>query len=281
MGVVLSEFIQINHRNIHVRIHNPKGKNTIVCWHGLARNCFDFETIAKILSEKYRVICPDTLGRGLTQWAENPSKEYNYANYVKIAAKICDHYDVKELDWIGTSMGGVIGIILASNILKDRMKSIIINDVGPEIPEKTLQRIFEYTTGEQPEFNTFPEFENYIAELYDSMGKRTKEQWFEMSSHSVRRKGNGKLTVHFDPDMVQLPDKKAPIIDLWEIFQMIDCPILLLHGFLSDVLTEDIVKKMLTLKPGMNVVTIPDCGHAPGLHLDHHIGPVRKFLSEQ
>ncbi|MCP4023328.1 MAG: alpha/beta hydrolase [Desulfobacteraceae bacterium] len=278
---VQSEFLQINDRSIHVRVFNPESKTSIVCWHGLARNCFDFDPIAQVLAQNYRVVCPDTLGRGLSQWAQSPAYEYHYGAYAETAVAICDHFQMDTLDWIGTSMGGNIGVILAAGPMKGRIRSLVINDVGPEIPPKTLERILEYTTGDQPEFDTFMELNNYLMELYDAMGGRSKEEWFQMTMQSARRTSKGKFTVLFDPQIVQMPDDNTPIPDLWEVFEAVTCPILLLHGSLSDLLTDEIVKKMLAIKPEMQVVDIPDCGHAPGLHKRHHMEPVLKFISEQ
>ncbi len=273
-----SEFITINDRSIHVRVYNPEQEKTIVCWHALARNGSDFETIALLLSEKYRVLCPDTLGRGLSQWAKDPGKEYNYSNYAGIALAICEHFNVHKLDWLGTSMGGIIGIILASGPLKNRIQRLVINDIGPEIPDDALQRIVDYVSGVQPEFETFIEYENYLKELYNIMGERTNEQWFRMTSQSLRRKDNGRFTVHFDPDIIQVSDETVPTIDLWDLFKQVDCPLMLLHGLLSDVLTRDIVARMSAIHAGMKVIRIPDCGHAPGLHLDDHNTPILDFL---
>ncbi|NOX32181.1 MAG: alpha/beta hydrolase [Deltaproteobacteria bacterium] len=276
---ITSEFLTINDRSIHVRVYNPEQEKTIVCWHGLARNGFDFQTIALLLSKKYRVLCPDTLGRGLSQWAKDPAKEYNYPNYVNIAMGICEHFNVQKLDWIGTSMGGIIGIVLASGPYTNRIQRLVINDIGPEIPDHALQRIIDYVSGIQPEFDTFIEYENYLKELYLVMGERTDEQWFQMTSRSLRRKDNGRLTVHFDPDIIQISDETVPAMDLWELFKQVECKVMLLHGLLSDVLTQDIVKRMESINSKMKVITIHDCGHAPGLHLDHHKDPILKFLS--
>ncbi|MBU2455611.1 MAG: alpha/beta hydrolase, partial [Proteobacteria bacterium] len=163
---IRSEFLTINDRSIHVRVYNPEQEKTIVCWHGLARNGFDFETIATELSKNCRVLCPDTLGRGLSQWAKTPETEYNYPNYVGIAMAICAHFNVQKLDWIGTSMGGIIGILLSSGPFKDRIQRLVINDIGPQIPDDALKRIIDYVSGVQPEFDTFTDYENYLKELY-------------------------------------------------------------------------------------------------------------------
>jgi len=192
--------------------------------------------------------------------------------------EICDHFNVQKLDWLGTSMGGIIGIILASGPFKDRIQRLVINDIGPEIPDDALQRIIDYVSGVQPEFDSFMEYQGYLKELYLVMGKRTREQWFQMTSHSLRRKDNGRFTVHFDPDIIQISDETVPVMDLWDLFKQVNCPVMLLHGLLSDVLPKGIVKRMISINPEMNIVTIPDCGHAPGLHITEHTDPVLKFL---
>jgi len=293
---IKSEFIIINGRSIHVRVYNPDGKKTVVCWHGLARNGFDFEILAGRLAENYRVICPDTIGRGLSQWAKDPIMEYNYPNYLAIAMGVCEYFNVNEMDWIGTSMGGLIGIFLASGPYKDKICRLIINDIGPEVPSDALARIIEYTSGTQPLFDTFFEFQDYLKELYGTWGERTSDQWNRMTEISFRRNHIGKFTVHFDPNIIQVPDetpdetemsdKKLPLDEtlptdiLWQSFNAIVCPILLYHGLKSDVLTHDIVKRMKLSMPDMKVISFKDCGHAPGLHINKQIEPVIKFLSE-
>jgi pimeloyl-ACP methyl ester carboxylesterase len=274
----ISRFLGINNRSIHVKVYNPEEKRTVVCWHGLARSGSDFLKLADTLSGSFRVLCPDTIGRGLSQWADNPAEEYNYFNYVRIAMGICDHFNLDHLDWVGTSMGGILGMILASTSLKNRINHLVMNDIGPEIPEDAIQRIISYTSGEQPEFDSYPEFEAYMKELYIMMGKRSEQEWFDFADSSMRRNSNGKFTVHFDPDIVQAPQETVPGFNLWENFRNLSCPILLLHGGQSDVLTKEIVKKMQSAKPYMEVLTIPDCGHAPGLHKNWHIDPIVRFL---
>ncbi len=275
---IQSEFVNVNDRSIHVRVFNPEGEKTVVCWHGLARNGFDFEILAAALAARYRVLCPDTLGRGLSQWAKNPGAEYNYPNYLSIAQKICDYFKVTELDWVGTSMGGLIGILLAGGPYKARIKRLVVNDIGPEIPPDALQRIIDYVSGEQPGFDTFPAYQKYLRELYGMWGEKTREEWDRMTLTSMRRKNNGQFTVHFDPNIIQVSDETVPAMDLWEPFGQVTCPILLFHGLNSDVLTLSIVERMNEVQRNMAVITIDDCGHAPGLHLPSHNDPILEFL---
>jgi len=276
---IISKFLKINAQSIHVKIYNPDHKRTIVCWHGLARNHSDFHTIASRLASRYRVICPDTLGRGFSQWAKDPIKEYTYPNYVNMALGICDHFHAQNVDWIGTSMGGIIGMLIAGSADPGRIRRLVINDVGPEIPKEALDRIISYTSGPQPEFETYPEFEAYFRELYAPMGTRTADEWFNMASQSLRRKDNGNLTIHFDTRIVQISDDTAPPVNLWDVFKQVTCPVMLLHGKNSDILLDGIVRQMQQINSEMELVTIPECGHAPGLHRDHHMEPVLDFLS--
>lgn len=273
-----SEFVMVNDRSIHVRVYNPKANRTVVCWHGLARNGFDFESLAQELSASFRVLCPDTLGRGLSQWARDPGEEYNYPNYVSIAQALLSHFNVDTLDWVGTSMGGIIGILLASGPCRGKIQRLVINDIGPEIPDDALQRIIDYVSGEQPEFDTFNQYQEYLKELYHMWGEKTDQQWLRMTETSLRRKEDGQFTVHFDPNIIQVSDETVPAVDLWEPFQMVECPLLLFHGKISDVLTKDIVTRMSKVQEKMKVITFDDCGHAPGLHLPSHIRPILQFL---
>ncbi|MCP3943895.1 MAG: alpha/beta hydrolase [Desulfobacteraceae bacterium] len=276
---IKSDFLVVNDRSIHVRIYNPDGEKTVICWHGLARNGFDFEILAQNLGKTHRVLCPDALGRGLSQWAKKPTKEYDYPNYLAIAMGICDYFAVKQMDWIGTSMGGIIGMLLAAGPCKDRIQRLVINDIGPEVPKDALIRIIEYVSGKKPLFDTFVGYRDYLKQLYGTGGQRTSDQWIRMTQTSLRRNNRGQFTVHYDPEIILKSDENVPVIDLWEPFCQVTCPILLFHGVLSDVLTRDIVERMRSLKPQMLVTSIEDCGHAPGLHLPGHIAPILKFLA--
>lgn len=274
-----SEFLEIGGRSIHVRVHNPDQENTVICWHGLARNHSDFDLIAQRLGDRYRVLCPDTLGRGLSQWADDPEKEYSYPNYLAMALGIMAHFKAESVDWIGTSMGGIIGMLLAGSAAPEKIRRLVINDVGPQIPQGALDRIIAYTAGVQPEFKTYQEFEAYFREVYAPMGERNSREWFSMASRSLRRKDNGTLTLHFDTRIIQKQKTETPPMDLWDVFGRIQCPLMLLHGKDSDILPMDIVQQMSVVNPGMKLVHLPFCGHAPGLHRELHMTPVLEFLS--
>ena len=134
----VSHFINVEGYEIHVTEWGVDNAEAILMWHGLARTGRDFDFLAEHLSSRYRVICPDTLGRGLSEWSKNPTEEYCYNFYEKIALKICETFGLFHFDYIGTSMGGALGMWLASDKLKDNINHLIINDIGPKCHKPPL-----------------------------------------------------------------------------------------------------------------------------------------------
>lgn len=271
-------FITVNNRELHVRVWNPDANKTVVCWHGLARNGHDFEPLGEALAERgCRVLAPDTIGRGLSQWAREPREEYHFGVYSDLALGLLEHYRVDRLSWVGTSMGGLLGMILASGALRARLDGLVLNDVGPALPADALRRITEYVR-ETPAFDTLTAFEERIREIYAPFGRRGDESWRQMAMACSRRLPDGRFATHYDPEIVGQFDESAPKVALWEQFERIPCPLMLLHGTRSDVLTEEIVAQMRARKPAMELLQFDDCGHAPGLHLADHIEPVVRFV---
>lgn len=273
------EFVTLQDRELHVRVWNPRASMTVVCWHGLARNGHDFEPLGEALAERgYRVLAPDTIGRGLSQWAKEPRREYQFERYGELALSLLDHYEVGRLSWVGTSMGGLLGMLLAAGPLKARLDHLVLNDVGPAISVDSLKRITNYVR-DVPTFDTLTAFEARIRTLYAPFGPRSDASWREMAMACSCRLPDGRFVTHYDPEIVGQFDEAAPPVDLWPQFERVDCPLMLLHGTQSDVLTADIVATMQSLKPGLNYLAFDDCGHAPGLHLAEHILPVVRFLA--
>lgn len=270
--------VDIDGREIHVRIVNPEQKDTVFCWHGLLRNGEDFSQLAVALAQHgYRVIMPDMIGRGWSQWASNPEEEYQYPNYLSIATGLIDYYKVTNFSWVGTSMGGIMGMMLAATSLKDQINALMINDIGAEVPVDAIARIKQYANAKK-EFHSFSQFTSYLRELYTPFGERSEQDWLAMAKNSCRRLDSGKLAFHNDPaigEQLQIPDEP---VNLWPFFQLVECPILLLHGKQSDVLSDSIVEQMRSMKPDLAYLGFESCGHAPGLHLDAHINPVVDFI---
>jgi pimeloyl-ACP methyl ester carboxylesterase len=251
----------------------------VVCWHGLARTGADFEPLGDALAgQGFQVLAPDTPGRGYSQWAQDPAAEYNLPVYADQALALLDHYQVDRLWWVGTSMGGLLGILLASGTLAQRVDRLVLNDIGPEIPGDALRRIVDYVRGFES-FASLSAFEQRIQTLYAPFGPRDEQGWHQMAIECSRRLPNGRFVPHYDPDIVGPFDEAAPLPDLWAAFCKIDCPQLLMHGRQSDVLTDAIVTKMRKHSADLKVVSFADCGHAPGLHLKTHLDPLLAFLN--
>lgn len=275
------DFLKIHDREIHVKVWNRGSPKTIVCWHGLARTNGDFNQLAETLAKcGYQVLAPTTIGRGLSQWAVDPTNEYQLSNYSQHAVELLEHYKVNKLIWVGTSMGGLLGMLLAGSTLSERIEKLILNDIGPEVPKDALVRINDYVS-DLPEYNTQLEFETRIKVLYSPFGKRSHQQWHEMSIETSRRKSNGKFVSHYDPAISGQFDPSVPIPTLWPLFKSITAPILVIHGNESDVLTSKILQQMKVEKPRLEYLNLADCGHAPGLHLKEHIDPIVSFVSKE
>lgn len=272
------DFVVCANRELHVRIWNRHETKTVICWHGLVRTSGDFVELGDALAELgYRVIAPDTLGRGLSEWAHSP-EEYQIPAYLPHVLALVEHYRIEKTDWVGTSMGGLIGMAAASASLKGRIGRLVINDIGPEIPLDALIRINSYV-GELPEFDRLSDFETRIRDIYAPFGTRTEQQWHTMAIQCSRRNEAGKWVSHYDPDVAGRFDPEVSVPTVWPLFEALDARLCLVHGKDSDVLTDDIVARMQSCKPEMTYIPVEGCGHAPGLHKPEHIDPVLQFLT--
>jgi pimeloyl-ACP methyl ester carboxylesterase len=262
----------------HVMEWGDPTQPLLVMWHGLARTGRDFDEAARRLSERYFVICPDTIGRGLSAWARDPKTDYSYRVYGDVAVALLDCYGATRLRWLGTSMGGLIGVTLAAERLKGRITHLVINDVGPDIPEAGSNRIASYV-GAPPVYDTITELEGWLRSNYAPFGKNTDAFWRRMADTSVRRTDDGKITVHYDPAIVgQFTHHKADL-DVWDKYDAIDAPTLLLRGEASDVLSPAVAHDMTLRGPQARLVTIRGCGHAPTLADETQIELLREFLA--
>ncbi len=171
---------------------------TVVLWHGLARSGADFRDLAEALAPHYRVLAVDQIGRGLSQWARDPAKDYCFESYGRIAAALCEHFGIGRMRWVGTSMGGALGIRLAGGIMRERITHLVINDIGPELPAPAVERILAYV-GNPPVLDTMAELEAWLRKAYAPYGHLSEAQWKHMARTSFRRRDDGRITVHYDP----------------------------------------------------------------------------------
>jgi pimeloyl-ACP methyl ester carboxylesterase len=275
---VASHYRVCEGREIHYTEWGAGNPATVIAWHGLARTCRDMDDIAAHLSAKYRVICPDTIGRGLSQWSPLPEQEYCLDFYARTAVSLLDQLAIREVSWLGTSMGGALGMRLAAGRLKGRFRRLILNDIGPKLGEAAVARIRSYA-GDPPQFDRVGELENYFRTVYKPFGWLSDEQWRRLAETSTRRTTDGKVTPHYDPKMVMQFTHHPGDYDLWDAWDAIDVPTLCLRGETSDLLMPEVAEEMRTRGPRAVVVTIPGCGHAPALNVPDQFALVERFLN--
>lgn len=273
-----SHYLVCEGREIHYTEWGAAHRETVIAWHGLARTGRDMDDIAAHLAQRYRVLCPDTLGRGLSQWSPAPQAEYSLAFYARLAVSLVDQLGLDEIHWVGTSMGGAIGLALAAGAMRGRIRRLVLNDIGPKLGEAAVERIRAYA-GKPPQFERVSELEAYFRTVYKPYGWLSDEQWRRLTETSVRRTAEGKVTPHYDPNMVMQFLHHEHDYDQWDAYDAIDVPTLCLRGESSDLLLADTADEMRKRGPRAVVVTIPGCGHAPALNVPDQFALVERFLN--
>ena len=273
-----SRYMRCGDYEIHYLEWGHENDPSIIMWHGLARTCRDFDVLAARLSSTYRVICPDTLGRGLSQWSRAARDEYCLDYYVGLAAELVGRLGLRHLSWVGTSMGGAIGLGAAAGALRERIDALVLNDIGPSLPAAAVERIGSYV-GHPPSFDTVTEMESWMREAYRPFGWQSDEQWRSMAEHSLRRLPDGRLTLHYDPRIVEQLDTHAQDFELWQAYDSLRIPVLLLRGADSDLLPETTADAMTRRGPRARRVDFPGCGHAPALNVEAQIREIEHFLA--
>jgi pimeloyl-ACP methyl ester carboxylesterase len=273
-----SHYLTCEGREIHYTQWGAGNESAIIAWHGLARTGRDMDDIAAHLATKYRVICPDTIGRGLSQWSPAPEREYCLDFYARLAVSLIDQLGIGELSWLGTSMGGAIGIRLAAGLLKGRIRRLVLNDIGPKLSEAAVERIRSYA-GKPAQFDTVGELEKYFRTIYKPYGWLSDGQWRRLTESSVRRTAEGRVTPHYDPKMVLQFTLHPHDYDQWAAWDAIEAPTLCLRGETSDLLLPEVAEEMRSRGPRATVVTIAGCGHAPALNVPDQFALVERFLN--
>ena len=271
-------------REIHY-VQWGQGPTTVIAWHGLARTGRDMDELAGHLAGRYRMVCPDTIGRGFSQWSPDPGTEYTLAFYARIAADLMDALGIDSAHWVGTSMGGAIGTVCAGGIaqprLKGRIRSLVLNDNAPMLAQPALDRIKAYA-GSPPAFATMADLEAFFRQVYRPYGWLSDAQWRRLTETSTRRLPDGRVTPHYDPAMVRQFIDHPHDYELWEHYDRIDVPVLCLRGAESDLVLRETTAEMLTRGPGARglakVVEIPGCGHAPALNVPEQLDLVAGFI---
>ena len=273
-----SHYLRCAGRELHYTEWGVEHSETVIAWHGLARTCRDMDDVAGHLSQRYRVICPDTLGRGLSQWSPVPEKEYCLAFYVQQAMALVDQLGLKEFHWLGTSMGGAIGLVAAATKLRGRVRRLILNDSGPQIADAAIARIRGYA-GNPAAFASVTELEQYFRTVYKPYGALSDAQWRRLTETSTRRLPDGRVTPHYDPAMVMQFSHHTDDYLLWNEWDSLDIPVLCLRGESSDLLLPHTAEQMRQRGPQAVVVEIAGCGHAPALNTPAQYALVERFFA--
>lgn len=267
------------HRMAYTEWGERDNPNVLVCVHGLTRNGRDFDDLARALAADYRVICPDVVGRGRSDWLRDPAG-YGFPQYVADMMVLLARLDVESVHWMGTSMGGLIGMFIASQE-DSPITRLVLNDVGPVITAESLRRIGDYV-GLAPKFDSYEAAEQYIRQVSAPFGNLTDAQWRHLTESSLRHGDEGRLEMRYDPGIGE-PFRKALVyqnVDLWPIYDRIRCTTLVVRGADSDLLTQETVQAMATRGPRPRTAEIANVGHAPMFLDAEQIGIVRDFLLE-
>jgi pimeloyl-ACP methyl ester carboxylesterase len=284
-----SNYVTCAGREIHYTEWGGEHRRTVVAWHGLARTGRDMDELAGFLSARgFRVVCPDTLGRGFSQWSPDPGNEYKLEFYARLAADLFDALRIEHAHWVGTSMGGSIGTVCASGLfqpgLKGRIRSLVLNDNAPRLAPPAIERIRSYA-GNPPAFGTMAELEAFFRQVYKPYGWLSDAQWRRLAETSARRLPDGRLTPHYDPAMVRQFIDHPNDYDLWEHYDAIRIPVLVLRGAESDLVLKETTDEMMQRGPGTlglaRVVEIAGCGHAPALNVAEQLDLVGSFIEQQ
>lgn len=269
---------------LYARSYGPAGAPlTVLCMHGLTRNHKDFEPLIAALPGQFRFIAADVRGRGLSSRDGNP-KHYSPATYVDDMAGLLDHMKLDRVALIGTSMGGLMSMLMMKTMPK-RIRGVVLNDVGPAFEPSGLKRIAAYITDTEPQAgwedaaaavgkiqaDTFPDFQ--------------PDDWMALARRTFRELEDGRVTLDYDPAITRTIGKVRPglltRVALWRLFKkMTGVPLLIVRGAQSDILSEKTAAKMISRHPDAELITVPRVGHAPILDEPEAVDAIRLFLTK-
>ena len=258
----------------------------VIAWHGLARTGRDMDALAQFLVDNgFRVICPDTIGRGFSQWSRAPKDEYCLRFYARLARELFDALGIQRAHWVGTSMGGAIGTVCASGLfepsLRERIATLVLNDNAPQLAQAAIERIKAYA-GKPPVFDSMAELEQFFRTAYAPFGWLSDAEWRKLTETSTRRLVDGRVTPHYDPSIVMQFTEHADDYLIWPHYDALDLPVLLLRGEVSDLVLEPTAREMQTRGPGakglLEWIEVPGCGHAPALNVPDQFEAVLRCL---
>jgi pimeloyl-ACP methyl ester carboxylesterase len=267
------------HRIAYLEWGDPRNRDVLVCVHGLTRTSRDFDTLAAALCGHFRVVCPDLAGRGDSDRLADPML-YAVPQYVADMVTLIARLDTEAVNWLGTSLGGLVGMALAAQPASPVAK-LVLNDSGPVMTKASLERIASYL-GKEVQFRSVEDAERNIRAISAPFGPHSDAQWRFLTETWLRRNEDGTWRAHYDPRIADtyratLPDKD---LALWPLYDAVRCPTLVLRGEHSDLLSRDTTRAMMSRGPKARVVEVPGVGHAPTLMHAGQIAIVGDFLLE-
>jgi len=268
------------HHMAYVEWGDAANPRVLVCVHGLTRCARDFDFFAQALAADYRVVCPDVAGRGRSDWLRNKSL-YAIPQYCADMTTLLAKLNAEAVDWVGTSMGGLIGMALACQP-ETPIARLVLNDVGPVITATSLARIGTYL-GAAPRFDNIGQAEVFVRFVSATFGKFSDEEWRHLTQHVTRTAADGKVEFAYDPGIAQSFREmqaagEGKDVEMWPLYDGVACPTLLLRGESSDLLTHETALQMSGRGPRAKLVEVPGVGHAPMLMDAAQVAPVREFL---
>jgi pimeloyl-ACP methyl ester carboxylesterase len=269
------------HRVAYWEWGDAANPDVLVCVHGLSRQGRDFDTLAAAMQDDFRVVCPDVVGRGRSDWLADPMG-YSIPAYVADMVTLLARLDARRVDWVGTSMGGLIGLGVAS-LPDSPVGRLVLNDVGPVIQPAALQRIGAYL-GKPARWRSLDEAADALWTISTGFGPHTREQWLALTAPQLKEDGHGGFVPRCDPSIavpfaaVTPEVARAGEAALWQAYDRLRCPTLLLRGADSDLLSRDTAAEMARRGPQARLVEFAGVGHAPTLVQPEQVQAVRDFL---
>lgn len=280
MAMIENSFLGLGphgfHRVAYFEWGDPSSNRTVICVHGLTRRGRDFDALAEALQDRCRVVCVDLPGRGQSDWLPLAAG-YQPTTYVQDMVALIARLNVAQVDWIGVSLGGLMGMMLAAQP-NSPIRKLVLDDIGGYVGIEALQRIASYV-GQDPAFPDRDGLLAYMREINVGYGPLTEEQWGRLVEHGHRIDEAGQWRQHYDPKLAE-PFKQgfSEPVELWPLWDLIGCPVLILRGSESEILTADTATEMVARKPGTKLVEFPGVGHAPMLMDAAQIAAVRDWL---
>jgi pimeloyl-ACP methyl ester carboxylesterase len=267
------------HRISYLEWGDPRNRDVVLCVHGLTRNGRDFDDLARALAGRFRVVCPDVAGRGDSDRLADPML-YGLPQYVADMVTLVARLDVEAVSWVGTSMGGLIGMALAA-LPGSPLARLVLNDAGPVIGRAALERIGAYV-GMVPALASIEQAEAYVRVVCAPFGPHSDAQWRQLTEAWMRQREDGGWQPNYDPRIAEvfratLPEKD---LEMWPVYDAVRCPTLVLRGELSDLLSKQTAAAMAARGPKAKVAEIRGVGHAPSLLHADQIALVRDFLMQ-